>query len=362
MKKIFKENIISIIALAILLIAESVLLLYLPNYIKGTISYSIDSSGIESYIPEIISNRSMNSFTAIMQNEDIKEYYELIKKNDDNYVEKYEILNSQDIYILKDINKDEKKKVSELLLKATSLYTMFNQSEELKNMDFRPDATVINYYMGLTDDNEIKNIYNSYESLDKSKKEDYAIAFVLEEYKALQLNLKNMQKEYLYKKILNIVFIFVITLVLIVISNNLSRKLANKIVGENKKLNKLKLLNILREGIFIPIIAIGSILSIVILNWKWLIGELITIIMIILIVSLLKHKLSIKEAIYQKIKVLIKPLILLIITTMGIITILTIPENINIANNITLASYTLEIAMITIIVALTYKLPNRKKM
>lgn len=357
MKEIVKQNLVSIIAFSIFIIIESILILYLPSYIKNTLSYSIEKKGIENYIPEVISTRSMNSFTAIMQNEDIKEYYELIKKNDDKYVEKYEVLKNQDLYILKDINKDEKKKVSELLLKATSLYTMFNQSEELKNMDFRPDATVINYYMGLPDDNEIKKIYASYESLDKAEKEDYAISFVLEEYKNLQLNLKNMQKDYLYKKVLIVILLLISILALMIITNNLSRALATKIINENKKLNKLKLLSILREGILAPIILIGSIINIAILNWKWLISSfIITIILIIILIILSKHKISIKESIYQKINILIKPIFLFIITVMGIITMIIIPENINIASTITLVSYTLELIMITLSIRISYYL------
>lgn len=357
MKEIVKQNLLSIIAFSILIIVESILILYMPSYIKNTLSYSIEKKGIENYIPEVISTRSMNSFTAIMQNEDIKEYYELIKKNDDKYVEKYEVLKNQDLYILKDINKDEKKKVSELLLKATSLYTMFNQSEELKNMDFRPDATVINYYMGLADDNEIKKIYESYESLDKVKKEDYAISFVLEEYKNLQLDLKNMQKDYLFKKVLMVILLLIFILALMIITNNLSRALATKIINENKKLNKLKLLSILREGILSPIILIGSIINIAILNWKWLISSfIITIILIIILIILSKHKISIKESIYQKINILIKPIFLFIITVMGIITMIIIPENINIASTITLVSYTLELIMITLSIRISYYL------
>lgn len=322
MKEKLKKNLLSITLIIVLGILQAILFLSIPKYILNTINYSNERKGITSYIPEIISTRSMNSFTAIMQNEDIKEYYELINKNDENYVKKYAVLNNQDTYVLNDIKKEDKKKLSELLLKAASLYTMFNQSEELKNMGFKPDATVINYYMGLPDDNEIKKIYSSYEELENSQKENYATSFVLEEYINLQFDLKSLQKKYLYKKGVIVLLIFVITLAIMIFTNYLSGKVINKLDNKYKSLIK----NILNNGIFIPIILIESMINIVILNWKWLISIPIVI---ILLIFLYKYKLSIKESVLKKVILLIKPCVLLIITIIGIITMLTVPNNIN---------------------------------
>ena len=80
MKEIPKQNFLFVIVLVIACIIEAMLFLFIPKYINNSITYSIEKKGVKTYIPEIISTRSMNSFVSILQDDKIKNYYELIEK------------------------------------------------------------------------------------------------------------------------------------------------------------------------------------------------------------------------------------------------------------------------------------------
>ncbi len=349
MKEIQKQNFLFVIILVIACIIEALLFLFIPKYINNSITYSIEKKGVKTYIPEIISTRSMNSFVSILQDDKIKNYYELIEKEDKNYVEKYDVLNTQDIYVLKKIKSEEKSQLNELLIKATSLYTMFNQSEELKNMNFKPDATVINYYMGLTEDNEIKKIYSSYENLDKNKKEEYAISFVLEEYGYLHFDFQNIRRQYLHKASISVLLLLTITITLTLIIKYVAR-IINKTIP-----NKKHYFIILKNAIPLPIILIGVLVNIIITNKMWLIDVFIGIVLISLIILFFKKKiLSIIKNRKNCLKILslIYPITILLISLIGIIIMLMVPSHAKIANVILITSYMLEIFMSLIIIVI----------
>ena len=190
--KLDKKSIFYYIIIILLAAIPIGFITIMPETFADLIHIGIDYKGITEPIPDIISTRSMNSLKAIVQNDDLLNYYELIKKDDEVYVDKYEVLNRQDIYILK--SNVDKNKLEDLLVKSEAFYSLLSSSEELKKMGFKPDATVINYYMGLTDDNEIKKIYFSLDEMDSEKLKQHAINFILSEYNDLNYDNASRQR------------------------------------------------------------------------------------------------------------------------------------------------------------------------
>lgn len=221
--KLDKKSIFYAIIIFFLSIISIGFLILLPEIFANLVHIGIDYKGIYEPIPEILSTRSMDSLTAIIQNEDLLNYYELIKKDDETFVDKYEVLNRQDIYVLKsDI---DKKALKKLLVEPEAFYSLLSSSEELQKMEFKPDATVINYYMGLSDDNEIKKIHSSLEEMDSSTLNQYAINFILAEYNDLNYDTTSIQRNYLILTIVTIIFLTILLLISIIIIKKLANKL-----------------------------------------------------------------------------------------------------------------------------------------
>lgn len=225
--KLDKRSIFYSIIIFFLSIISIGFLIIIPKIFFDMVHIGINYKGIVEPIPNIISTRSMSSLISIMQNEELLNYYELIKKGDKSYVDKYEVLNKQDIYILK--SNVDKKSLKKLLAKPEAFYFLLSSSEELQRMGFKPDATVINYYMGLTDDNEIKRIHSSLEEMDTSTLNQYAINFILSEYNDLNYDITSIQRNYLISTIITIIFLAMLWLVSIIIIKKLTKKLTNKL-------------------------------------------------------------------------------------------------------------------------------------
>lgn len=124
MKKIFKtikKYWVSIILVIILLFIQANCDLALPDYTSNIINIGIQQSGINSNIFEAIRESEMENIMVFANDEQdkiLEKDYELIEKGNKEYIDKYPILKSENIYILKEkYDKEELETIS----KATGL-------------------------------------------------------------------------------------------------------------------------------------------------------------------------------------------------------------------------------------------------
>ncbi len=342
--EIARKHKLYMLSIFFLLILESLCFILLPIYISNIFDVGIKKKGISEPIPIVLSVRSMNALNALNKNEDIKKYYELIKKGDESYINKYEILKREDLYLLKpDINK---KSLKELLLKSESLHYLLSSSEELTSRGFKPDESVINYYLGLPEDNEIKKIYSSVDNMDYKSLKENAIKFVISEYSSIQYNADQIQKNYIIKHSLFIVIISILIISIIIVNNNISLKILEKKEGQ--------LLNVVVTGSFI---GIGSIVGIILIDIPKIIWLIITTMLFLFIAILYKYLTNTKripklnKTFIQKIIKLSQILALIII---DVIYIIIITNKSSQMNNIISICYTINYTAALLIVLSCY--------
>ncbi|HEX3037568.1 MAG TPA: ABC transporter ATP-binding protein [Oscillospiraceae bacterium] len=97
-----------------LLFGEAMCDLNLPNYMSDIVNVGIQQNGIENATPEAISAKGltlMKTFMTDSQKKDIENNYTLVSAKDtgsqhDDYVKKYSLLKTEDIYVLKSVSAD----------------------------------------------------------------------------------------------------------------------------------------------------------------------------------------------------------------------------------------------------------------
>ncbi|QOR34919.1 ABC transporter ATP-binding protein [Clostridium sp. 'deep sea'] len=122
--KFLKPFIISLLIAIALLFVQAMTDLALPDYMSDIVNKGIQQGGIDSSIPQIVTETDINRLN-LFYNEDTKQLilskYDLITSSDEqynNYLEKYPKLNQQPIYVVKKLSKDEVNELSLPMAKA----------------------------------------------------------------------------------------------------------------------------------------------------------------------------------------------------------------------------------------------------
>ena len=142
--KYYKPFIITIIVAILFLYIEAMCDLNLPDLMSDIVNTGIQASGIESVVPTVISEKGLNLITSFMEDEDIefsKNQFTKIEKGDTQYIDKYSILEKENLYILKnEISNEDLNKLENLF--SISAKTMINIATEmkLKNTEFSDES------------------------------------------------------------------------------------------------------------------------------------------------------------------------------------------------------------------------------
>ncbi len=135
--KNLKQSWISVIVIVLLLCVQAAVDLELPNYTSRMVNNGIQSGGIEYVVPNVISKTDMENIISYTEDSnEILEDYTLVgteeltqkqektlkKYTDNNY-------NNNEIYVIKDLNKEQRQAVSKKMTKPIIIYEML-QSEE----------------------------------------------------------------------------------------------------------------------------------------------------------------------------------------------------------------------------------------
>ena len=225
--KNLKESWISVIAIILLLIVQATGDLTLPDYTSKIVNVGIQNGGIEDVAPDVIRKSTMDSLLLFTEDDDkiLSDYKEISKENlnEDEYnklVKKYPALEKETLYKLNKISNSEKEELNSIMTKPLMI-TAYLNNEEM--------ATQIKTQL-ISNPTMLSSINEKIDSMQDSILEQAAIQEVKEEYKAIGINMDNLQNRYILMaglKMLGISFIIMASAILIMcLSARVGAKLA----------------------------------------------------------------------------------------------------------------------------------------
>lgn len=220
-----KKSFWSVVAIVILLCIQAATDLALPDYTSKIVNIGIQSGGIETAVPEIISKENMDIILMFSDKDNkILENYSLIGDSVDNYQEKtvnrflgkdYKV-HKDSIYVLNNIEQEQKEELSSIL--AVPLIQMSTvKSSAMKEIPAEQKEIAL------------KQLSDQVNNMSESLREQAAVASVKETYKELGVDTDKLQNNYILLSGIQMLGIALISMVSDVMIILLSAKVAAKL-------------------------------------------------------------------------------------------------------------------------------------
>lgn len=304
--RILKKYTFAIILIVILLFGQAQCDLKLPEYTSNIINVGIQSKGIEYAVFDKVTKTRLDAIVAVSGETSIYDYYDA----------------DGEAYVLKKLNKDEKKKLENKLIKPTTFLYLASFQE-----GFILDSDALTFMMFNEVDHTLRDFYSSLDDLGDSMLKQYAIQGIQEEYKTVGINLDKYQMSYLFKVGGLMLLLTILVAVIIIITSYLSARVAasfgydlrEEMVRKityftNEDVNKfntsslitrctndisqiqMALTLFLRLVLFAPIMGIGAVIKLMgnKAGMTWVIaaaiGAIVLLVMILLFVALPKFR------------------------------------------------------------------------
>ncbi|MGZ9583132.1 ABC transporter ATP-binding protein [Paenibacillus marinisediminis] len=123
--KYLKPFIAMLIVAIALLFGQAMADLNLPNYMSNIVNTGIQQNGIESAVPEAISEDGFALMTSLMKEQDkaiVEQHYKLVNAGDKEYIDKYPLLETKNVYILQDNNSTTIDELNPIFGRAASTF------------------------------------------------------------------------------------------------------------------------------------------------------------------------------------------------------------------------------------------------
>ena len=322
--KTIKKFTFPIILVFVLLVTQATCDLALPDYTANIVNVGIQQNGIESPVPEAIRESQLEKILLFSNENDtlkIKNSYDLITKGDSEYIEKYPILEDENVYVLKDISKEELTSLEETITLPIILVSSVSME------DF--DASVIignplPVGVGIFDvlkvmSNEEKNqmlkkIEEKYKE-ELSLIEQKAIYSVKNEYETIGIDVESMQIRYitiaglkmlaiaLLAMIITIITVFISSKIAAYLGRDLRSKVVNKVMTYSNNdfedlgtaslitrttndISQIQMLIVmlLRIVFYAPILGLGALTKVSGSDMSWVIGLAVLVIISLVII------------------------------------------------------------------------------
>ena len=207
------------IVTVILLFVQANAELALPDYMSRIVNNGIQQNGIESPIPEVIRQTTFEKLMIFM-NRDAQELaqrsYEVLEPESSNYsqlIQDFPGIESETVYILKDINNDDLISLEPIM--ARSQMVVFGIQQAIENPDQTPafgeglsfDLSMIPAGMDIFQllsslpaaqlDQMLVNINQQFETLGDKMVSQMAVGAVKQEYEALGVDSSKLQSGYI---------------------------------------------------------------------------------------------------------------------------------------------------------------------
>ena len=250
--KYLKKSAVSVVAIIILLLVQALCDISLPDYTSKIVNVGIQQGGIENAVPEVIKENELKRLLMFVDNDDkdtVEDAYTLVKSGDtsdenyDEYVEKYPKLETENVYVLKEIDKEKNEKLNEILGKPEmALLAIEKDGEESKKIKegilkmMPPQAAMVMKDKSLIEimetmpeeqlDSMRKEMFKKFDSMPDSIITQSAIAYVNNEYKSIGIDLDNLQNKYILKSGAQMLGIAILSMFVTIIVTYLAAKVA----------------------------------------------------------------------------------------------------------------------------------------
>lgn len=247
--------IIPVILVIVLLAVQAFCDLELPSYTSDIINNGIQQNGIDSSVPSVLTEELYNAINKISKEDiSIVASYDLVVK--ENLSEKdlketakeYPIIEKENIYLLKDLTKEEKEKLEEKIRKPLIIAVMLKSNNEslktMMNINLAEDQTLLDFMMVLdenTFDMIVSKIEESLDTLDDSILNQYGVVSVRDVYNNVGINMDKYQIKYVLNKGAMMLAIALIGMLVAILTGYLISKLAARIsyTLRSKVVNKI---------------------------------------------------------------------------------------------------------------------------
>lgn len=343
--KNLKESWTAVIAIIILLCIQAAADLKLPDFTSQIVNVGIQQSGIESVAPEVIRKSTLDNLQYFTDDyETILENYEIVEKNEKN-IKEYPLLESEEIYKLKNISKSELENLNNIISKPLMTLSVMSNEETANKIKEKMQSTnaessqeidqsqmaqmqalstvlengtlmdAIKVLPEEARESMLKEVKEQIDSMSDTILKQGAIAAVKNEYEAIGVSTTSISNKYIIKTGLQMLGVAMITMVSAIsimflssrvaarLGKTLREKVFRKVLSfSNQEFNEFsaaslitrstndiqqiqQLLSILfRVVVYAPIIAIGGLITVVStsnLSMAWIIGLAVLAILIV---------------------------------------------------------------------------------
>ena len=220
--KFLKKYTLHLIIAMVMLGVQAYIELSLPTYTSNIINVGIQQSGIESGIPEVISEDTLDNLIIVSGNDKLINYYDVLEKTSDN-LKDYPKLKDEVIYIRND--KEMDKSLEEEFNKySLMVYTLSLDNEMTDNLksslkvlvpneivsDDVSIFTLLKYVPGDVSSKILEPFNEQIDKMPESSILQSSTVFVRNEYSNIGVNIEDIQNGYIINtgvKMLGIAFI-----------------------------------------------------------------------------------------------------------------------------------------------------------
>ncbi|MBN1056284.1 MULTISPECIES: ABC transporter ATP-binding protein [unclassified Clostridium] len=333
--KHLKKSVWLILAILVLLVGQAVCDLTLPKYTSDIVNVGIQHGGVDKITPDVIRESEMERLSLFIEDKDYKEVlenYDLVNKGSTSD-EEYPLLEVENLYVLKNIDKDKIEELNSIFAKPMVMVSNFeSDSDKVKAMEnqmissfppgvLKEDANIFDIFKIMPEE-QFKEITSSmnemFSKLDDSSIEQMAVSFVKNEYTKIGVNMDKYQTNYIFSsgaKMLGFALVSMIATILVTLiasrvaatfSRDLRSSVFKKVVGFTNKefddfstaslitrctndIQQIQILTVmvLRFVLYAPILGIGGFIKVLNTNstMSWVIG--VAILAILSLVSVL---------------------------------------------------------------------------
>ncbi|MFC3772088.1 ABC transporter ATP-binding protein [Paenibacillus sp. GCM10012303] len=198
-----------------LLFGQAISDLNLPNYMSDIVNTGIQQSGIESAVPDAISEDGFTLMTSLMQERDkqtVNQHYTLVQAGDNKYTDAYPLLKNKNGYILKEKNDTVIDELNPIFGKAAATFIEIskqlsassgNQAAPAKKLDMTnvdyKELYALNPVLQQLPAAKLNEAIASADQMDPAMQIQTGTAFVKLLYGELGMDVGRIQNQYIMK-------------------------------------------------------------------------------------------------------------------------------------------------------------------
>ena len=243
----------SVLIVIALLFVQAACDLSLPEYTSRIVNTGIQEGGIEDNTPEAITKESFEDILLFLNEKDskfVQNQYEVVSKKDatEEQLESYPTVEKQDIYVLKNISKENHEKLNQLLQKPLTYLLLFSGDTEEgakieqqiisklpEQLSSIPDLTVMKLLEMMPKEQRqemMKQLNQKMKDMPDTMLEQSAIQFVKTEYQRLGMDTDRIQTNYIFVSGLKMLGLALISMVATVMVGFLGSRIAARLARD----------------------------------------------------------------------------------------------------------------------------------